>query len=647
MNGFVWGSIRSLAENAASVAEDGEGDSDGNAPSFDRLSSSAPAAQDQGNPKDAIVAQQPWSDSDDDTPQNSAEDPSQTEDNASSKVPLQTTEEPSQTAEAPPQTAEELPQQHQQPPPTDDPLQQTEELRPTDESPRQTEEPRPTEELPQQSEEPIKDDQIADNNGKAGDSRPAFEENRAPRVASTSSSSIEDPSANISVQISRAVPEENTHPVHTPLPATLSTAGPKDGALEILEAKIKSLREEAQASRAREDQQRRNSEKTVHSMQNEVREMRKKLEETRKREEQLESVVESREHGSGQLKTVIHSMREALKASGEEVADLGAHVEELEDEREELQQKLSTLMEQHQLQTDEQADAEDRLLSEKSHLTANSQKLESELGQLRTANRELEDRLHGAESISGDLDMEKRQHAEMQQSAHQMRAELAAAKADLQVAEQELEQQQQSAENLDRVFHQFQASRDADLKSSTRQLRERVTELETMQTEAETATAAAVKAAVDEATKGDAEQHTSLQQKLEAVTKKLEEAEDAAARSNSDMRQAVTRLKDGAGNDLVDRQLVTKLIVTYVDQTLHDARQKDRETLALMSRILAFTEEEKKRVGLIKSGGGLLSWLGGAPEVQLEDTDGKSFEDLLGDFVDASADLNAPPSPIA
>jgi chromosome segregation ATPase len=388
-------------------------------------------------------------------------------------------------------------------------------------------------------------------------------------------------------------------------------------------------------------------------MQSEVREMRKRLEESRKREEHLESVVEGREHGSGQLKKVIHSMREALKASGEEVASLGGHVEELEDTRDELQHKLTTLMEQHQLQTDEQADTEDRLSSEKARLSGDRQQLDAEVRELRLANHELEERLKGVdekfESRSTDLDQERRQHAQMQQSTHQMKAELAAAKADLQVAEQELEQQQQSATNLDRVMATFQTNRDADLKSATRQLKERVAELEIAEAETETTTAAAVQAAAEAARKEAAEQLSSMQQSVEGLNRRLEEAQSAAERSNSDMRQAVTRLKDGAGDDLVDRQLVTKLIVTYVDQTLHDARQKDRETLELMSRILGFTEEEKKRVGLIKSGGGLLSWLAGAPEVQMQDTDGKSFEDLLGDFVDASADLgaNAPPSPIA
>ena len=133
-------------------------------------------------------------------------------------------------------------------------------------------------------------------------------------------------------------------------------------------------------------------------------------------------------------------------------------------------------------------------------------------------------------------------------------------------------------------------------------------------------------------------ERAAMQQSLDEAQGKLNAAHSAAVRSDTDIRQAVTRLKDGIGDDLVDRRLVTQLIVTYVDQSLHGVRfGSETQTLEVMSRILSFSEDEKKRVGLIKPNTGLLGWLGGAPEVKLEDTEGKSFEDLLTDFVEASA----------
>ena len=51
-------------------------------------------------------------------------------------------------------------------------------------------------------------------------------------------------------------------------------------------------------------------------------------------------------------------------------------------------------------------------------------------------------------------------------------------------------------------------------------------------------------------------------------------------------------------------------------------------------------QEDKQRVGLVQPRMGFLAWLGGggeSVEVLDLDTEGKSFEDLLTDFVEASS----------
>ena len=51
---------------------------------------------------------------------------------------------------------------------------------------------------------------------------------------------------------------------------------------------------------------------------------------------------------------------------------------------------------------------------------------------------------------------------------------------------------------------------------------------------------------------------------------------------------------------------------------------------------LCTLQEDKLRVGLVQKKGGFLSWLGGGGDnvTQIQDTEGKSFEDLLTDFVE-------------
>ena len=56
--------------------------------------------------------------------------------------------------------------------------------------------------------------------------------------------------------------------------------------------------------------------------------------------------------------------------------------------------------------------------------------------------------------------------------------------------------------------------------------------------------------------------------------------------------------------DVVDRKLITNLIVAY------HSRRRPREVLDLMARILNFSEEEKRQVGLVGRGLGISKLLG-------------------------------------
>ena len=57
-----------------------------------------------------------------------------------------------------------------------------------------------------------------------------------------------------------------------------------------------------------------------------------------------------------------------------------------------------------------------------------------------------------------------------------------------------------------------------------------------------------------------------------------------ANRQLTQLMHVRARMRMHVGSDHVDRRLVTKLIVTYID------RNQDKHTLELMSRMLQFTE---------------------------------------------------------
>eukprot|EP00275_Glaucocystis_incrassata_P001952 EC124401.1.p1 GENE.EC124401.1~~EC124401.1.p1 ORF type:complete len:146 (+),score=4.13 EC124401.1:62-499(+) len=77
-----------------------------------------------------------------------------------------------------------------------------------------------------------------------------------------------------------------------------------------------------------------------------------------------------------------------------------------------------------------------------------------------------------------------------------------------------------------------------------------------------------------------------------------------------------------------DRRLVNKLLVTYFDR---DSRTKS-DVLALMAKILQFTDDEKERVGLIRHGG-WLSWGLGGSTARAPSSDQESLTDMWIEFL--------------
>lgn len=59
-------------------------------------------------------------------------------------------------------------------------------------------------------------------------------------------------------------------------------------------------------------------------------------------------------------------------------------------------------------------------------------------------------------------------------------------------------------------------------------------------------------------------------------------------------------------NTMVDRRIVAQMLVKYFE------RQHSQEVLALMSRMIGFTEEEQQRIGLASQRRGLLRTVAGA-----------------------------------
>lgn len=209
------------------------------------------------------------------------------------------------------------------------------------------------------------------------------------------------------------------------------------------------------------------------------------------------------------------------------------------------------------------------------------------------------------------------------QRLYDLEAELATCAADKALAVKDAERLQRSLDALEGVLHQFQVD-------SKRQ-KERVAEIE--------AELEQVKKELDvcrNAPKPADGQVDDLSRVMEKLAKKTHECEQ--------LREALesTATQYNSDRDVLDKSLAAQLVVAYVDSN------KKGEVLQLMARMMGFTEEQKRRVGLGypvegNGGGGLFSSIiglvapgegadGGAP-VDPATIQGKSFADMWSDFL--------------
>eukprot|EP01051_Picozoa_sp_SAG22_P015564 SAG22_NODE_2051_length_3077_cov_41.063465_5_plen_195_part_00 len=79
--------------------------------------------------------------------------------------------------------------------------------------------------------------------------------------------------------------------------------------------------------------------------------------------------------------------------------------------------------------------------------------------------------------------------------------------------------------------------------------------------------------------------------------------------------------EDGGGGgggsgakDMVDRRLVTKLLVTYIEKTADPTQQ--REVLEVMGRILSFDDSDRRRAGLVEQSWSSFIFGGGGRQVR-------------------------------
>ncbi|KAG7398802.1 hypothetical protein PHYBOEH_010434 [Phytophthora boehmeriae] len=212
------------------------------------------------------------------------------------------------------------------------------------------------------------------------------------------------------------------------------------------------------------------------------------------------------------------------------------------------------------------------------------------------------------------------------QRLYDLEAQLSASEADKAVALKDAERLQRNLDSLEGVLHQFQVDsklqkeRVAEMEAELEQAREEIKSFKASPTPTNPET-------------------DDLERVMAQLVKKTHECEQ--------LREALesTATQYNSDRDVLDKRLAAQLVVAYVDSN------KKSEVLQLMARMMGFTEEQKRRVGVGypvegNGGGGLFSSIiglvapgdnanvgAGGTGLDPAAIEGKSFADMWSDFL--------------
>ncbi|GAA5884658.1 hypothetical protein JCM16303_003701 [Sporobolomyces ruberrimus] len=196
---------------------------------------------------------------------------------------------------------------------------------------------------------------------------------------------------------------------------------------------------------------------------------------------------------------------------------------------------------------------------------------------------------------------ERVRREEMQSIFGQVEMELATAKTERENLREERDREQESAANLHAVLEEFQAAKDRELQSLLGDLQDQLRE-------ATESLAYYKKQAQDAQNRLASAENNS--EKVLALTSEVKEKNlligkirHEAVILNEHLTEALRRLKRDASADSVDRRLVSNVLITFLNTPRGDTKRF--EMLQLIASILSWTDDQREKVGLQRSSGGL------------------------------------------
>ncbi|TPX56750.1 hypothetical protein SpCBS45565_g08350 [Spizellomyces sp. 'palustris'] len=195
-------------------------------------------------------------------------------------------------------------------------------------------------------------------------------------------------------------------------------------------------------------------------------------------------------------------------------------------------------------------------------------------------------------------------------------------KQDMERLRLEKEREAFAASNLQRVLEEFQTSKEREIAGAVEDVYER---LKSVQAELEGYKDRTSKAEERLEKIGlDAPSLQRIQAELQEKNVVIGKLRHDVIQLQAHLSEAMRRMRDAAASEEnVNRRLITNLLVSFLSAPRGDAKRF--EILSVISSVLKFEEEEKVRVGLVRSRG--------AGEVEKREAVGESFTDMWISFL--------------
>lgn len=331
---------------------------------------------------------------------------------------------------------------------------------------------------------------------------------------------------------------------------------------------------------------------------------------------QLKQQLLKSENEARQLREVVSQLRQVRKVSKE---DVDAVVNQRDDLKRQVDVQLQEL---------------EKLKTALAQSLSESEKLAQTRAELSEQDRKVA-------ALEKQLEDLRRSNGQLQQWEYESRAALEVARADTMVLRQDLSTTELELRNTQTALRTVERERD---NLSTRMQIEKAAMEENFRLKRETDREAVADSYADKMLEFDI-QIRNLSDRVEEEQLHRRKAEmefyNEKLRMHKALEVTLHRLQD-TQEDHVDRAVITNLIVTYF------RRNRSREVLELIARILGFTDEEKTVVGLREAAGLstiFSAFMGITPTAAPVDVDGDNLAELWVNFLLHESDASPAATP--